>query len=374
MYGSDIRRELHMHPELGFDLPYTTGVVRRELTKLGIPFTEKYGKSSITAYLNGDRSGKYIAIRADMDALPITEMNGVPYRSLNEGHMHACGHDVHTAILLDTARKLLPLTNRIARPVKLIFQAAEEYSAGAKLMVEDGVLDDVEEALSVHVNPSEVGSVQFIYGAANSACASLTLRFLGKGVHSSMQENGADAILMAANALNSIESYFSKRVPAEVPLIFNAGKIEGGSAGNIIADRCTVTCHIRSWNDEILEKALGDIREIAQSSARIFGGSAVMEDVILTPTMMHEKQVTDRLRSAAEQVLGPKQITVISRVMSSEDFAFFSQKVPACMLCLSAGNKERGITSPVHTNTFDVDERCIDLGSDIFVRYLLDRE
>ena len=371
MYGIDIRRELHMHPELKFELDYTLGVVRRELTKFGIPFTEKYGKSSIVATINEDPSKKAIAIRADMDALPITEKNDVPYKSLYEGRMHACGHDVHTAILLDTARKLVSVKDRINRPVKLIFQAAEEGGGGGKLMVNDGVLDDVEEIIATHINTTEVGNAQYIYGPCNSACTRLTLEFFGKGAHSAMQENGADAILMAVQAISNIESYMAKRIPATLPVLFNAGTIEGGTAVNIIAEHCKVCCHLRSWDDAALEKLVEAVRDIVESAGRFYGGKGVMECTGITPVLVHEKGATDRVKAAAEAVLGESHVYAMNRVMGSEDFAVFAQKVPASMLRLGGGNKAKGITSPVHTNIFDVDERCIDLGSEIYIKYLL---
>ncbi len=373
MYGIEIRRELHMHPELRFDLPYTLGVVRRELNRFGIPFSEAYGRSSIVATLAEDQPGKALAIRADMDALPIAEANCVPYKSLNEGKMHACGHDVHTAVLLDTARKLSAFRTRLNRPVMLIFQAAEESGGGARLMAEDGVLRDVEEIVSLHVNAEEVGTAYFMDGPCNAACALLKLDFTGKSAHSSMQASGRDAILMAVHALSAIESYLAKCFQAGSVVLFNAGKIEGGTAGNIIAEHCTVSCHARSWEDGLLDRLIEAVGTITKNTAEMFGGTGVMTVSGKTPVLVQDPGVTSRLRKAAEEILGKENVHDMKRVMASEDFAEFARQIPATMMRLGCGNQEKGIVHSVHTPRFDIDERAIDKGSDIFVRYLTNR-
>ena len=370
MYGIDIRRELHMHPELAFDLPYTLGVVRRELNRFDIPFTEKYGKSSIVATLAGDKPGKALAIRADMDALPITEANDVPYKSLYEGRMHACGHDVHTAILLDTARKLSMMRGLLTRPVMLVFQAAEESGGGGRRMVADNVLENVEEIVALHVNAEEVGTVQFMPGPCNAACSGLQLEFIGKNAHSSVQQNGADAIMMAVQSLTAIEAYLAKCFPATVPVLFNAGRIEGGTARNTIADRCTVQCHLRSWENKWLDKLITGVKDIAENTAHTFGGTCEVTVVGYTPVLVNNPDVNARMRAAAEQVLGVEQVHDLKRVMGSEDFSYFAQAVPATMMRLGCGNRERGLKHGVHTDVFDIDERAIDIGSEIYIRFL----
>jgi len=373
MYGIDIRRELHMHPELAYDLPCTLSIVRRELTKFGIPFTEEYGKSSIVATVNPDAPGKALAIRADMDALPITEMNDVPYKSLHEGKMHACGHDVHTAILLDTARKLVSLDTPLKKRVKLVFQPAEESGGGAKQMVEAGAADDIEEIVAIHVNNEPVGTVFFMDGPCNAACCKATLDFHGKNAHSSIQQNGADAIMMAVHTINAAENYVAKRFPAGSHVIFNCGVIHGGTAGNIIADRCSITCHMRSWEDDQLEQLHDAVCEIAESNAKLYGGSVEIHSSGINPVLVHDPAVTAHMKKAAAEIVGEENVKQMNRVMGSEDFSVFAQKAPATMMRLGCGNKEKGIVHSVHTPVFDVDERAIDIASDIYVRYLLNR-
>lgn len=373
MYGVDIRRELHMHPELNFNLPCTLNIVRRELNRFGVPFTEEYGKSGIVALINNNAPGKALAIRADMDALPIQEINDVPYKSLHDGKMHACGHDVHTAILLDTARKLTEVKTPLTKRVKLIFQPSEEGLGGARQMVEAGVVDDVQEIVAIHVNVQPVGTVSFMDGPCNAACSRLTLEFRGKSAHSSIQQAGADAIMMAVHTLSAAETFLSKCFPSTSPVIFNCGTIQGGTAPNIIADFCRITCHMRAWEDDHLEKLLNGVCEIAKANAALFGGSVEIQSSGILPVLVHDPAVTLHMRKAAAEIVGENNIREMSRVMGSEDFSIFAQKVPATMMRLGCGNKEKGIIHNVHTPNFDVDERAIDIASDIYVRYLLNR-
>ncbi|MBQ1256812.1 MAG: amidohydrolase [Clostridia bacterium] len=373
MYGIDIRRELHMHPELGYDLPCTLAIIRRELEKLGISYSEEYGKSGIVATINPDAPGKALAIRADIDALPIQEINDVPYKSLHEGKMHACGHDVHTAILLDTARKLTELKTPLKRRIKLIFQPAEESAGGARQMVEAGAVDDVSEIIAIHVNVEPVGTVMFMDGPCNAACSKVTFDFHGKSAHSSLQSFGADAIMMAVHTVTETESYLAKCFPSGAPVVFNCGTIKGGNAANIIADHCTITCHMRAWEDAHLQKLHDAVCEIAKHNAGLYGGEVEIHSSGVNPVLVHDPVITAHMRKAAAEVVGKENIREMKRVMASEDFSFFAKKVPATMMRLGCGNAEKGFVHSVHTPNFDIDERGIDIGSEIYVRYLLNR-
>lgn len=373
MYGIEIRRELHMHPELQYDLPCTLSIIRRELESFGISYSEAYGKSGIVATINPEAPGKALGIRADIDALPIQEINDVPYKSLHEGKMHACGHDVHTAILLDTARKLTALKTPMKRRVKLIFQPAEESGGGAKQMVEAGAADDLAEIVALHVNVEPVGTVQFMDGPCNAACSKITFDFHGKSAHSSMQNFGADAILMAVHTISEAESFVAKCFPAGAPVVFNCGIIRGGNAANIICDHCSITCHLRSWEDSHLEKLHAAVCEIAKHNASLFGGEVEIHSGGINPVLVHDPAVTAHMRKAAAEIVGKENIREMKRVMASEDFSFFAQKVPATMMRLGCGNREKGFVHSVHTPNFDIDESAIDIASDIYVKYLLNR-
>ena len=287
--------------------------------------------------------------------------------------MHACGHDAHTAILLDTARKLTSLSVALTRPVKLIFQPAEEGGGGAGRMVQDGCMDDVDEIVAIHVNIQPACTVSFMTGPCNSAASSVTIRFTGKSAHAAMQSSGSDAIMMAAHSLIAIESYLAKRFPSGSHILFNAGTIHGGTAANIIADECTIKCTIRTRENQDLEKFLDGIQTIVKNIAEIFGGTGEAKINGITPVLVHDPIVTEHLRKAAEEVLGKENVFEMQRVAASEDFSVFAQKAPATMMRLGCGNAEKGFVHPVHTPHFDIDESALDKGSDIYVRYLLNR-
>ena len=236
-YTTKIRRELHMRPEVGFDLENTLAVVRRELDAVGIEYTEEYGKGSIVATVNPEKRHFTLGIRADMDALPIKEQRDVPYRSRTEGRMHACGHDAHTAIALTVARRLYEMRESIACRVRIVFQPAEEYTtSGARVMSEAGVMDGIDRMVALHVDPKiEVGRAAIREGEMNATSDGFSLNFYGKSAHVANQQNGVDAIAMAVKAYTDITFMAAKGVAATEPVIFNVGKFNGGTSNNLIS-------------------------------------------------------------------------------------------------------------------------------------------
>ena len=226
-----------MYPEIGFDLDRTLKLLKSELDKIGVDYTEKYGKSSIVATINPEKNHFTIGIRADMDALPITEENTVDYKSKTEGKMHACGHDAHTAIALTTLKELYKERDNINCSVKFLFQSGEEAYCGAKYMTDDGVMDDIDCIVALHVEPTcKTGKILVKPGARYANAYHFTLEFFGKSVHAAFQQNGIDANMIAMNAYSAIESMMAKSLSADDVAVFNAGEIQGGTANNIISD------------------------------------------------------------------------------------------------------------------------------------------
>ena len=251
-YVINARRQLHMYPEIGFDLDRTLSFIRAELEKMGVEYTEKYGKSSMVATINPEKSRFTIGIRADIDALPITEETDLPFKSKIDGQMHACGHDAHGAIALDTCRRLNEMREKINCRVKIIFQAAEEYPpSGAKLMVEDGVMEDIDCIVALHVGPGKsVGTISVLAGPENATSDGFHLEFYGKTAHAAAQQSGVDAIMMAVKAYTEIEFMIAKEIKATDPIIFNVGAIHGGVANNIVCDHCSMYCTLRTHKNE----------------------------------------------------------------------------------------------------------------------------
>lgn len=373
-YATKIRRQLHMYPEVGFDLPRTLELLRGKLDEMGVEYTEKYGKSSIVATVNPDKTGFTIGVRADTDALPIIERNDVPYKSCIEGQMHACGHDAHTAILLDTVRRINEMRDSINCRVKFLFQAAEEYTtSGAKLMAEDGVMDDIDCIVALHCTPGHpVGKITLGPGPQNAISHGFKLDFYGKSVHVANQEKGNDAIMMAVKAYNDMEFMIAKQFGARTPMILNVGAIHGGVTNNIIADHCNMFCTLRSWSDENAQLAIERIQSIAASAAQTMGGRYEYTVCKHYPIVVNNPTVTDRMHAAAAAVIGEEGVLSHVRGMGGEDFSYFANIKPGCMFHLGVRNEARGITSGLHNDDFDIDEAALAVGSDIFVRFILD--
>ena len=374
-YAQNIRRQLHMYPEVGFDLDNTLALIRGELDKMGVEYTEKYGKSSIVATINPEKTNFTIAVRADTDALPITEENDVPYKSKNQGQMHACGHDMHTAIALDACRKINEMRDKIACRVKFLFQAAEEYPpSGAKLMALDGVMDDIDCIVALHIDPEySAGEVAYAYGPQNATSDGFYLEFYGKSSHAANQQKGVDAIMMAVRAYTDIEFMLAKEIKASDPIIFNVGTINGGVTNNIICDKCTMFCTLRTQKNENAEYIIGKIKKIIAAVAETAGGEAKYIESKHYPIADNHPVVTDKIKAAAEKVLGDgKVLHKTSRDMIGEDFSYFANLKPGCMFRLGIANAACGFGGMLHNGRLLPDEVALAVGSDIFVRFIID--
>lgn len=372
-YVTWARRELHKIPELEFDLPKTTAFVKAELDKIGVEYTEKYGISSIVATVNPEKSHFTIGIRADMDALPMQEANEVDYKSTIDGQMHACGHDAHTAIALATVKRLYEMRDKISCRVKILFQANEEISCGAKNMVEDGVMEDIDCIIALHCGAeSEVGKIRLRSGEQNAVSTSFCLHFYGKSAHVAEQAKGVDAIMMAVSAYTQLQFMISKEIPAKEQVIFSVGKFNGGTAKNIIADECELLCTLRTHTEERAQKTIARIKQIIRSCAESAGGRASYKEIAYYPIVVNDENITEKVRQSAIKVLGEENVLPRQRGMGGEDFAYFAQQKPACIFRLGVGNKEKGIVSNVHTVTFNIDERALGIGVELFTQFVLD--
>lgn len=373
-YAKEIRRELHEYPEIGFDLPKTLAVVRRELDKMGVPYTEKYGKSSIVAAINPGKPFT-IALRADMDALPIKEETGLEFASKNEGKMHACGHDIHTANLLAACRKLNDMRNSLNCCVKLLFTPAEEYKVpGCELMVEDGVTDEFDCAVALHVDPTvNVGQVSIMSGGINANSMGIEAEFFGKASHANAQQKGIDAIRMAVEAYMGLELMLAREVPSNEPALINIGTFHGGEANNIIADYAKITLSSRTQNDELTKFMEKRIKEICEKTAELYGGCAKVTVTKLLPYVDCNPVMTECVRKTAVRLLGEENVLPGKRTMGGEDFSFISRKKPSVMFRLGIGNNvEKTPSPPLHSSNFSVNEDCLKYSVDLFVDFVTD--
>ena len=373
-YVINARRQLHMYPEIGFDLERTLAFIKSELDKMGVEYTEKYGKSSLVATVNPEKTNFTIGIRADTDALPIQEENDIPFKSRLDGQMHACGHDSHTAMALDACRRINEMKDKINCRVKFIFQAAEEYPpSGAMLMARDGVMDDIDCIIALHVDTDrKAGEIAIRKGPRNATSDGFYLEFYGKTAHAANQQKGVDAIMMAVKAYTEIEFMIAKEIRAKDPIIFNVGAIHGGIANNIICDKCTMFCTLRTQKQENADYILAKIKKIIASIADVAGGEAKFVESKHYPIVINNETVADKIIAAAEKVVGKDNIKHREQGMGGEDFAYFALEKPGCMFELGVRNEELGYTIGVHNEKFMLDEAALPVGSDIFVQFVLD--
>lgn len=375
-YAVSLRRELHANAEIGFDLPKTLAILRRELDALGVEYTEKYGKSSIVATVNPEKSDFTIAVRADIDALPIKEENDIPYKSKTPGVMHACGHDVHTAIAMETLRRIYAARDELSCRVKFIFQAAEEYApSGAKLMAEDGVMDEVDCSVALHVDSGlDVGELGVRVGDMNAISDGFLLKFYGKSEHAARQHRGVDAIMIAMSAFSQIEAMLSKCIDGREALVFNVGSIHGGEANNIVCDECVMYCTLRTYEDEVAGKAIGMIKRICDATASGWGGGFEFVEKKHYPKVTNNAAVVERVRAALVKTVGEDKVFETDRGLGGEDFGYFTRLKPGCMFRLGISNRDKGIIHGVHTGNFNIDERAIDIGINAFVNFIFENQ
>ena len=369
-YARALRRELHQYPEIGFDLPRTLALVRRELEEMGIPYTEEYGRSGIVATINEGKPFT-IGIRADMDALPMTEATGLPYASKIDGQMHACGHDMHTAQLLAVGRKLNDMRDSLRCCVKLIFTPAEEYiTPGAKEMVEDGLMDTVDCAIACHVDPMKpAGHITLLSGGTNANSHGMRAEFFGKSCHAHSQEKGVDAIRMAVQAYMGMELMLAREIPSRAAAVLNVGTIHGGNTNNIVCDHAEMFLTTRTHSDELTAFMERRIREICDATAKMCGGEAKVTVTKLLPYVINHPVMTANMRASAAAVVDAECIHEGVRSMGGEDFAFLSRVKPCVMFYLGVG-----ITTPVHSTTFCPDESAFETGIAVFTRFVLDHQ
>ena len=373
-YVKKIRRELHEYPEVGFDLPKTLALIRRELEDIGIEYTEEFGKSSIVATINPEKSGFTVGLRADTDALPIKEETELPFASKIDGQMHACGHDAHTAILLGTARKLYEMRDKINCRVKLIFQAAEEFApSGALLMSQDGVMKDIDCIGGLHIDTNHpTGSVGLREGELTAISDGFVLKFIGKSAHAANQHKGVDAILMALSAAAQIQMMFAKRFNAKDSVIFNVGSIHGGVANNIVCDECELYCTIRTLKEDIGNLAKQIVLDTCEGVCRSWGGSYEHIQKKYYPIVYNSPVLHKRMTKMVADLFGEENIREAKRGLGGEDFAYFAKEKPGYFFRLGIRNEAAGSVVGVHNGKFMLDEGCLEVGVKLLSSFVLD--
>src|SRR5471030_953990 len=356
----DNRRHLDSHPELSFHEMETSAYVARKLEELGLEY-QKMADTGLVALIKGDKpSDQVVALRADMDALPITEANDVPYKSQNIGVMHACGHDAHTSSLLGTAKILTSLKSEFGGTVKLIFQPAEEkLPGGASLMIKEGVLENPkpQAVLGQHVMPLiDAGKVGFRAGKYMASTDELYVTVKGKGGHAAQPQQNIDPVIITAHILTALQTIISRSNDPKGPSVLSFGKVIANGATNVIPNEVYLEGTFRMMDEKWRADAHFKMKKMAEGLVESMGGTVDFNIVRGYPFLINEPKLTASTRGHAEDYLGKENVLDLDIWMAAEDFAFYSQQADSCFYRLGTRNESRGITSSVHTPTFDVEE------------------
>ncbi len=368
----DVRRDLHQHPELAFEEVRTAQIMADNLKAFGLDVKKDLGRTGVVGLLTNDGKAPTVAIRGDMDALPIQEENDVPYASLNPGVMHACGHDAHTTIILGVARFLAENPDFLgdhSGQVKFIFQPAEEGRAGAAAMIRDGVLSDppVDVIFGAHmVHTLPVGTVGLTPGPALAAFDRIEIKVTGKGGHAARPESTVDPVVTSSYLVTALQSIVSRNVNPLESAVLSIGSITAGNAFNVIPGSAVLVGTLRTLSNEVRELARKRIRDMAEQVAGAFGAKAEVDIEEGYPVMLNDPDCTAFARQTLETQFGKDPIRDIPPVMASEDFSYYLQQVPGTFFRLGCGNVDRGITHSIHSPRFDIDEDVLPFGVAVF--------
>lgn len=363
----EVRRAIHANPELSFEEYETCELVSKFLKRAGIKHEKGIVKTGVVAIIEGnDPSSKTIALRADLDALPIQETTEVSFKSKNEGKMHACGHDVHTSSLLGTALILHELKNEFEGTVKLIFQPGEErIPGGAKLMIEAGVLENPApiNIIGQHVYPElEAGKVGFKPGMYMASADELHVKVIGQGGHAALPHKTIDPILITSHIIIALQQLISRRVSPYNPSVLSFGSIQGNGATNIIPNEVNLLGTFRAFDEEWREEAHGLMIKMAESIAEGMGGKCEFEVRKGYPFLVNDNELTRLSKNAAIDFLGAENVIDLDLRMTAEDFAYYSQVIPACFYRLGTSDFSKAPTGGLHTSNFTVDEKALEIG------------
>lgn len=372
----DIRRDFHRYPELGMEEYRTRDKIVEYLTELGIPYEKNIANTGVVGLIEGGKPGKTVALRGDIDALPITELNDIDYKSQHEGKMHACGHDAHTTIVLGAARFLHEMKDDLEGNVKLFFQPAEETVGGAKPMIEEGVMENptVDAVFGLHVDTQlPTGEIGIKYGQMNASSDTVYITVKGTNAHGASPQLGVDAIVMAAHVITSLQTIISRNIDAREAAVLSIGTIEGGTQSNIVADEVKMVGTIRALDPDIRRQVITRIEEIVEYTTRSMGGSyelSLGDDGYIA--LINNDEMVQVVKQSGEDLLGKHKVQTIDRPsMGVEDFSFFAAAAPSAFYRLGCRNEDKGIIHGAHTGKFNIDEDCLPIGVALQVNNVL---
>jgi amidohydrolase len=366
-YTQSLRRDFHIHPELGFREIRTGGIVAKELEALGIEVTKGIGKTGVVGLLEGPKPGPTLLLRFDMDALPITEDTGAEYASLNPGVMHACGHDGHTAIGLTVARMLHAHRNELAGAIKFCFQPSEEgtngeETGGNELMIREGVLDapNVDLTLALHLwNEKPLGWVSVAQGPVMAGAEIFTIQVTGRGGHGAIPDKAVDPVVAAAQMVSAFQTIVSRNISPLDTAVVSVTNLHGGTTFNVIPQQAQLEGTIRTFDPAVRGKVLERIEQIAHGVASAMGCEAQLSIKRITPALVNDESVTSKVQETARRILPNSDFDPGYQTMTAEDMAFMQEKVPGCYFFVGSNNRERHLDYGHHHPKFDFDEEAL---------------
>ena len=361
-YTRDLRRDLHMHPEIGFKEIRTANIVARELTNMGLEVKTGVGQTGVVALLEGKSPGPVVLVRFDMDALPIQEETGAEYASVNKGVMHACGHDGHVAIGLTVARILNKHRDGFKGTVKLVFQPAEEGLGGAERMISDGILHSPQPdvVLALHVwNEKPVGWIGIVPGPVMAAADTFTVKIIGKGGHGAVPNLCNDPILAASQVINLLQGIVSRNVSPLRSAVVTVASIRGGEAFNVIPSEVEFKGTIRTFEPAIRDLVIKRFHQIVENVSLAMECESKIDIRLITPAVINHPDITNRVQQVAGSLLANDQLDFKTITMGSEDMAFIMQQIPGCYFFIGSANKDKKLDASHHHPKFDFDESIL---------------
>lgn len=362
----EVRRDFHQNPELGMEEYRTRDKIAAYLKEMGIEVQTGIANTAVVGLIRGGNPGKTIALRADMDALPMQDEKDVPYKSAIDGKMHACGHDAHMTILLGAAKLLSEMKDQLDGNVKLLFQPAEETVGGAKPMIEQGVLENpkVDGVLGLHMSTEEyTGQIGIRYGQMNASSDSIKIILHGESTHGAYPHSGVDTIVMAGQVITALQSIVSRNVDPRDSAVVTIGTIQGGTKQNIIANRVEMTGTVRTLDPKTRRKVIDRIEKVVTQVAAAMGGKGeVLREEGYT-ALMNDDCMVNLVRNTGRALLGERNVIEVKHAsLGVEDFAYFAAAVPGAFFKLGCRNEEKQIVYDGHTTLFDIDEEALKIG------------
>lgn len=371
----EIRRYLHENPELSQKEYNTMEKICSCLDDWDIEYRKNVADTGVVALISGKSLKPVLGIRADMDALPIKEESGVPFSSKAENIMHACGHDIHTAVLLGTAKILKEMQNELEGSVKLFFQPAEETVGGAERMIKEGCLNDpyVDGILGLHVSTDiEVGKIGLKYGKMYAGSDMITITVLGEQTHGAYPHNGIDPIVISANIILALQTLVSRNIAPYNSAVFTVGSIHAGTSSNIIPKKAQMNCILRTLDSDTRKFLKKRVVDLSENMAKSYGGRAEVNIEESYGPLVNDASMVTMVREVAVEAIGEENTILIQEpFMGTEDFSYFADARKACFFCLGVKNEKKGFTYPIHSDKFAADEDCIALGIEIYLKSVL---